>query len=144
MARLTLEQAQTIVTTALAKARETNSRPMTVAVLDEGGRLKAFASEDKSSLLRPEIAAGKAYGALIFGTGTRLLASLSTDKPNFFTAISGLAGGRAVPVPGGVIIRFEKETIGAVGISGDTSERDEECAIAGIEAAGCKGDPGPK
>jgi uncharacterized protein GlcG (DUF336 family) len=144
MSRLTLEQAQIIIRETLAKGRATNSRPLTVSVLDAGGHLKAFASEDQSSLLRPEIATGKAFGALIFGTGTRVLANLANERPYFFQAITTLAGGKAVPMPGGLTIRQDRQVIGAVGVSGDTPERDEECGLAGIEAAGLKGDTGPR
>lgn len=144
MAQLSLDEALTIIQAALSKGRETNARPLTVAVLDAGGHLKAFASEDQSSLLRPEIAVGKAYGALIFGTGTRLLAQLALDRPHFFQAICTLAGGKAVPMPGGLTIRKEREVIGAVGVSGDTPEHDEEYALAGVLSAGLKGDTGPR
>jgi uncharacterized protein GlcG (DUF336 family) len=140
---VTLAQASTIVDVALAKAREMNTNPMTVAVLDAGGHLVAFKREDRSGLLRFDIAFGKAWGALGMGFGTRTIADRAAKQTVFYTALTTISGGRLVPVPGGVLIRDAAgETVGAVGISGDTSDKDEVCAIAGIEAAGLKGDPG--
>jgi uncharacterized protein GlcG (DUF336 family) len=134
---LTLAQASTIVDAALAKARATGSAPLTVAVLDSGGHLVALKREDRSGILRPDIAIAKAWGALGMGFGTRELAERATKVPMFITAISAVSHGRLVPVPGGVLIKDGSgEVLGAVGISGDTSDRDESCAVAGIEAAG--------
>lgn len=140
---VTLAQASTIVDTALKKGRETKSAPLTVAVLDPGGHLVAFKREDKSGILRFDIAYGKAWGALGMGFGSRALFDRAAKNPGFFTALAAASGGRLVPNPGGVLIRNAAgDVIGAVGISGDTSDRDEMCAIAGIEAAGLKADPG--
>ena len=106
--------------------------------LEQGGQLKAFERQDGSSLLRPKIALGKAWGALGMGQNSRQLAEVATERPSFMTAAIAASGGRLVPVPGGVLLCevADGEICGAVGISGDTSELDEECAIAGIEAAG--------
>jgi uncharacterized protein GlcG (DUF336 family) len=143
MSTVTLAQASTIVDTALKKGRETNSAPLTVAVLDPGGHLVAFKREDKSGILRFDIAFGKAWGALGMGFGSRNLFDRASKNPGFFTALSAASGGRLVPNPGGVLIRDAGgDIVGCVGISGDTSDRDELCAIAGIEAAGLKADPG--
>jgi uncharacterized protein GlcG (DUF336 family) len=140
---VTLAQASTIVDVALKKGRETKSAPLTVAVLDPGGHLVAFKREDKSGILRFDIAYGKAWGALGMGFGSRALFDRAAKNPGFFTALAAASGGRLVPNPGGVLIRNQAgDVIGAVGISGDTSDRDELCAIAGIEAAGLKADPG--
>ena len=140
---VTLSQASTIVDVALKKGRETKSAPLTVAVLDPGGHLVAFKREDKSGILRFDIAYGKAWGALGMGFGSRALFDRAAKNPGFFTALAAASGGRLVPNPGGVLIRNQAgDVIGAVGISGDTSDRDELCAIAGIEAAGLKADPG--
>lgn len=139
---LTLDAARTIADTALAAARERGLKPLTVAVLDAGGALKALAREDGSSHMRPEIAQGKAYGAIAMGLGSRVLFNRAQEQPYFVQAMNALAGGRLVPVPGGVLIRHEGEIIGAVGITGDTSDNDEACAIAGIEAAGFTADGG--
>jgi len=143
MAHLTLAQASIIVDTALKKGRELNLAPLTVAVLDPGGQIKALKREDHSSLLRPEIAMGKAWGCLGMGFGGRELARRATNAPGFFAVLSTLSDGRMVPVPGGVLIRnAEGELLGAVGISGDASEQDELCAVAGIQAAGLRADTG--
>jgi uncharacterized protein GlcG (DUF336 family) len=133
---LTLAQASTIVDAALGKARDTSSAPLTVAVLDSGGHLVALKREDRSGILRPDIAIAKAWGALGMGFGTRELAERATKVPMFITAISAVSHGRLVPVPGGVLVKDGGEVLGAVGVSGDTSDRDECCAVAGIEAAG--------
>lgn len=143
MAYLTLAQASVIVDTALKKGRELNLAPLTVVVLDTGGQLKAVKREDHSSLLRPEIAMGKAWGCLGMGFGGRELARRAANAPAFFAVLSELSQGRMVPVPGGVLIRsLEGELLGAVGISGDASEQDEACALAGIQAAGLRADTG--
>ncbi|HSE77571.1 MAG TPA: heme-binding protein [Alphaproteobacteria bacterium] len=138
-----LEAAETIADTALAKGRELRLAPLTVAVLDAGGVLVVLKREDGSSLLRPEIAVGKAWGALAMGVGTRAIAARAAQAPAFIHAVTTLAGGRFVPVPGGVLIRYtDDEIVGAVGISGDSSDNDETCAVAGIVAAGFKADAG--
>ena len=146
MPGLTLEQAGAIVAAALRKGRETNCAPLAVAVLDEGGHLKAFAREDGAGIIRPQIAFGKAWGALGMGMGSRAFARRLADNPqqqSFFAALAAMSDGRVVPVPGGVLIRDAgRAVIGAVGISGDVSDKDEACAVAGIGAAGLKADPG--
>ena len=146
MTELSLEQAKTIVREALAHGRRSKLAPLTVAVLDAGGHLKCFASEDGSGILRGDIATAKAWGALGMGFGSRSLHRrvMESDKSRiFFTALGSVSAGRVVPVPGGVLIRDAAGTvIGAAGISGDSSEKDEACAVAGIEAAGLSADPG--
>ena len=143
MTVVTLAQASTIVDAALRKGRDTNCAPLTIAVLDAGGHLVAFKREDKSGLLRFDIAFGKAWGGLGMGFGSRTLAARAAKTPMFFTAPAAASEGRVVTNPGGVLIRNGGgDIVGAVGISGDTSDRDEACAIAGIEAAGLKADPG--
>lgn len=142
---LTLAQASTIVDAALAKARELGLAPMTVVVLDAGGHAVALKREDKSGILRVEIASGKAWGALGVGAGTRMLAERVTSGAvgaAFVNSIAAASGGRVVPVPGGVIIRSGGDIVGAVGVSGDLSDKDEACAIAGIQAAGLAFDTG--
>jgi len=136
---VTLAQASTVVDTALKKGRETNCAPLTVAVLDAGGHLVAFKREDKSGILRFDIAYGKAWGALGMGFGSRELADRASKNPLFFGVLANVSQGRLVPVPGGVLIKDAGGAVlGAVGISGDTSDKDEVCAVAGIEAAGLK------
>ena len=140
---LSLNKAQTILKTALASAREQNFKPLAIAVLDARGAIKMVAAEDGCSLKRSEIALGKAYGAVALGVGSRGLHKMSVDRPHFMAAVSHVVGGSLVPVPGGVLIRDAKgELVGAVGVSGDTSDNDEIAALAGIEAAGLKADTG--
>jgi len=140
---VTLAQASTIVDVALKKARDSNLAPLTVAVLDSGGHLVAFKREDKSGILRFDIAYGKAWGALGMGFGSRTLAGRAAKTPQFFTMLAAASHGRMVTNPGGVLIKDASGAIvGACGISGDTSDKDEMCAVAGIEAAGLKADPG--
>ena len=143
MSGLTLAQASTIVDAALKKGRELSLAPLTVVVLDAGGHMVALKREDRSGILRVEIATGKAFGALGMGFGSRVMFERSDKQPVFVTALAAVSGGRMVPVPGGVIIRDGTgEIIGAVGISGDVSDQDEACAVAGIQAAGLKAEPG--
>ncbi|MCX5907263.1 MAG: heme-binding protein [Deltaproteobacteria bacterium] len=140
---LTLEASSLIADKSIEKGREMAFAPLTVVVLDAGGQIKVVKREDGASLLRPEIAQGKAWGVLGMGFGGRELARRAAKMPAFFGALSDLSGGRMVPVPGGVLIRsLSGEIVGAVGISGDTSENDELCAVHGINAAGLKADTG--
>ena len=132
---LSLKQAQTIVDATLKKGREKNMRPLTVAVLDGRGCLIAFAMED-GGLLREVVAKGKAYGALGMGRSSRDLEQLAKDRPHFMNAIIEASGGKLIPVPGGVLIKKDGAIVGAVGVSGDTSDNDEIAGVAGIEAAG--------
>ncbi len=143
MSSITLAQASTIVDVALKKGRELNLKPLVVAVLDAGGHLVAYKREDKSAILRFEIASAKAYGALGMGFGSRGLFERAQKNTLFVDALEVLSKGRVMPVPGGVLIQDQTgTTVGAVGISGDVSDNDEACAIAGIEAAGLKYDTG--
>jgi dihydrofolate reductase len=139
MPRLILAQASTIVDAALAKGRELKLLPLTVVVLDAGGHLVALKREDGSGIARVEIATGKAWGGLGMGVGSRELFERWQKAPMFVIGYAAASGGRMMPVPGGVLIKdASDEIIGAVGISGDTSDNDETCCVAGIEAAGLK------
>lgn len=133
--KLTLDKASIIADRALAKARELKYRPMCVAVLDEGGYIKALKREDGASILRPQIAIGKAWGAIGMGESSRQLGERLKDRPSFLAALSDMSDGKVVPVPGGVLILQDGAIIGAVGVSGGTAEEDERCAIEGITAA---------
>lgn len=144
MSNVTLEQAATIVDTALAKGRELKMQPLTIVVLDAGGHAVAMKRENDSSILRPQIAHGKAYGALAMGQPSRVLFKRAKDNPAFFNALSDLCNGAMVPNPGGVLIRDAAgKIIGAVGASGDTGDNDEIAVVAGIRAAGLTPDTGP-
>jgi uncharacterized protein GlcG (DUF336 family) len=136
--KLNLEQASIIVDRALAKAREMKFRPLCVAVLDDGGILKGLKREDGASILRPQIALGKAWGAIGMGESSRSLAERLKERPAFLGALSDMSGGKVVPVPGGVLIMDGNTVIGAGGASGGTADEDELCVVAGIEAAGLK------
>jgi len=143
MADLTLDVARKILDTALAKGVEKKLKPLVVAVLDARGCVKVSAAQDGTSLLRGEIAHGKAYGALALGMGSRALFQRAQEQAYFIGAVNTLAQGRMVPVPGGVLILDDNGALlGAVGVSGDTSDNDEICALAGIEAAGLKANTG--
>ena len=143
MQSLTLAQASTIVDVALKTGRDKKFQPLSVAVLDAGGHLVAFKREDKSGILRFDIAFGKAWGALGMGLGSRTLAERAANTPQFFTMLAAVSQGRMVCNPAGVLIRdADGDVIGAVGISGDSSDKDEVCAVAGIAAAGLKADTG--
>jgi uncharacterized protein GlcG (DUF336 family) len=140
---VTLAQASTIVDAVLKKARELKQMPQTVAVLDPGGHIVCAKREDGSGIIRFEVAVGKAYGALGMGWGSRTMMERAAQNPNFLTSIVAASEGRLVPNPGGVLIRDAgNQIVGAVGISGDTGDNDEIVAVAGIEAAGLKADPG--
>ncbi|SDP42291.1 Uncharacterized conserved protein GlcG, DUF336 family [Phyllobacterium sp. YR620] len=143
MAYITLSKANTIIKAALAKGAEAGMRPLSVTVLDAGGHLKAFQKQDGSSMLRFEIAFGKAYGALAIGAGSRTVEKFAKERPHFMEGLVASSGGNVIPVAGGVLVKNPKgEVIGAVGISGDTSDNDETAAIAGVEAAGFVADGG--
>ena len=134
MPELTLAAAQTIVAEALAHARREGRKPLAVAVLDSRGAIKAAAAEDGTSLKRFEVAHGKAYGALALGMGSRAIGKRAEQQPTFVAAVSHVTGGALVPVPGGVLIISDGRV--AVGVSGDTSDNDEQAALAGIAASG--------
>lgn len=137
MTMITLAQANTIATAALAKGRAMGLKPLTVAVLDAGGHLIALQREDGSSNMRPQIAIGKAGGALALGLSSRKIADMAVDRPTFVASLTGLAPQGLIPAAGGVIvIDAAGATLGAVGITGDLSDNDEACALAGIAAAG--------
>lgn len=132
-----LEHASQIVDEALRIGRSESMLPLTVVVLDSGGHMVAVKREDGSGIFRIEVANAKAYGALGMGVSTRLMGQRLADRPVFGNALNGLSNGQWVPVPGGVLIRNEQgHVIGSVGISGDTSDRDEFAAINAVKKAG--------
>ncbi|MDE8346405.1 MAG: heme-binding protein [Acidocella sp.] len=139
---LTLAAAQKIVDVATGHAVENGFKPMAIGVLDARGALKAFIAQDGTSLKRAEIALAKAHGAVALGMGSRALMARAESQGYFIAAATAAIGGSLVPVPGGVLIKSEGIIIGAVGISGDTSDNDEAAAFAGIRAAGFVADGG--
>ena len=137
-----LEQASEIVDTALEIGRREGMLPLTVVVLDAGGHMVAVKREDGSGIFRIEVANAKAYGALGMGVSTRLMGQRLADRPVFGASLNGLSDGRWVPVPGGVLVRnSDGQVIGSVGISGDTSFKDEFAAINAIREAGYYPEP---
>lgn len=139
---LSLEKAEQIIESTLVIARRESLLPLTVVVLDSGGRLVAMKSQDGSGLLRFDVAFGKAWGSLGMGISSRLIRDRLSARPQFQNALMVASDGQMVPVPGGVLIEDENGiTIGAVGISGDTSEKDEYCAITSIQDAGYGSEP---
>src|ERR1700722_8546818 len=137
MISLSLQQAEGIVDAGLDRARELGLKPLTIAVLDAGGHLVAFKRQDRSGILRPEIAQGKAWGALGMGLGGRDLARRAEMAPAFYVALASASHGRLIPAIGGVLILdVSGEIVGAVGISGDQPGNDEACAVYGIDQAG--------
>ncbi len=138
-----LSAAQKILEAALGFAGEQGFKPIAAGVIDARGALKAFAAQDGTSLKRGEIALAKANGAIALGMGSRALMKRAEQQGYFITAATAAIGGSLVPVPGGVLIKDDAGAlIGAVGVSGDTSDNDEAAAIAGIKAAGFTPDPG--
>ena len=135
---LSLDEARAIIAGAFAKAAELGLKPLAVAVLDAGGHIRAIERQDGASMHRPEIAIGKAYGALAMGLGSRALAERGKERGAvFLDAVNGRIGGRLIPAPGGVLVKDAAgNVIAAVGISGDASDRDEACAVAGITGVG--------
>jgi len=140
---INLETARSVISAARARAREEGFKPLTVVVLDSGAHVVAVEREDGSSIKRFEIAFGKAHGALALGMGSRAIMARAEQQPYFIAAATSAVGGSLVPVPGGVLVRDEAGAlVGAVGVSGDTSDNDETAAVAGIEAAGLVAQPG--
>lgn len=134
---ITLDQAKVMIDVARQKGREMGLKPLSVVVLDAGGHLLAFEREDGASPGRFEIARGKAYGAVMLGLPGSAQMARAEGQAYFMAAMNGAFGGKVVPVPGGVLVRDAAgAVIGAVGVTGDTSENDAEAAVAGIEAAG--------
>jgi uncharacterized protein GlcG (DUF336 family) len=142
MAVITLRKCRTIIRKALEKGRELELKPLSAIVLDAGGHVLAFEREDGASPGRFQIALGKAYGSVMLGMGGRAQMARAEDQAYFIAAVNGAYGGKLIPVPGGVLVRDKTgAVIGAVGVTGDTSENDVLAALAGIESAGFTGEP---
>lgn len=137
MAKVTLEQANTIIASGQAKGREMGIGPLTIVVLDDGGHLVSMQREDKSGILRFEIAFGKAWGGLAIGRSSRANEADILTREHFGVALAAASNGRIIPVAGGILILDDAGNVaGAVGVTGDSSDNDEACAVAGVEAAG--------
>ncbi len=133
---LTLEEARSIIAATRAKGREMGLKPLSVVILDAGGHVLAFEREDGAAPGRFGIAQGKAYGAVMLGMAGRAQMARAEAQAYFMAAVNGVYGGKVVPVPGGVLLRRAGEVIGAIGVTGDTSDNDAEAALAGAAAAG--------
>ncbi|MFA8386264.1 MAG: heme-binding protein [Pelagibaca sp.] len=139
---MNLKLANDLISSALDHRRTHGLKPLTIAVIDAGGHLVALQREDGTSNLRAAIAQGKAKGAVAMGLGSRALFTRAQEQPYFIDAMNALNGGALVPVPGGVLIRRDGALIGAIGITGDSSDNDETCAVAAIEAQGLTAETG--
>jgi uncharacterized protein GlcG (DUF336 family) len=138
---ISLRKARTIIRKALEKGRELELKPLSVVVLDAGGNVQAFEREDGAAPGRFAIAQGKAYGSVMLGMAGTAQMARAEGQAYFMAAVNGVYGGQVIPVPGGVLVHGKKgEVIGAVGVTGDTSDNDAIAALAGIEAAGLTGE----
>jgi uncharacterized protein GlcG (DUF336 family) len=133
---ISLDQARVMIEVTRARGREMGLKPLSVVVLDAGGHVLAFEREDGASPGRFEIARGKAYGAVMLGMPGSAQMARAEQQAYFMAAVNGAYGGKVVPVPGGVLVVGDGAVIGAVGVTGDTSDNDAAAAVAGIEAAG--------
>jgi uncharacterized protein GlcG (DUF336 family) len=135
VANISLSMAQMAIEASIAEGRRLNLKPITVAILDAGGHLVALARENGSSNLRPKIAIAKASGALALGVSSRQIGEMAVERPTFIAAAAGLASEGLIPAAGGLLIQNSDGTvIGAIGVTGDTSDNDEICALAGLAA----------
>jgi uncharacterized protein GlcG (DUF336 family) len=142
MNEIGLADAQRIVAATLARKNAAAGKPLAVAVVDDAGNIKVVVREDGATMFRTDIAFGKAWGAVAMGAPSRTIAEVAQRSPNFVAALAAASGGKIIPVPGGVLIRDSNgKMLGAVGVSGDSSDRDEAFAIAGVAAAGLQPDP---
>jgi uncharacterized protein GlcG (DUF336 family) len=134
---ITLDQARTLIAATRSKGREMSLNPLTIVILDSGGHLVAMEREDGSGYGRPDVASGKAAGALAMGVSSRKLGDMAADRPQFMAALSAAWNGRLIPAAGGVLVKDDAgNLLGAIGVSGDLSDKDEEAAFAGVAAAG--------
>ena len=138
MHRLTLAQANAMIDAAFAKGAELGLKPLTVTIHDPGGHMIACQRQDGASTMRVKLAGGKACGALALGVSSRKIGDMALERPHFVAAVDAMAEGGMVPAAGGVIVSDGQDIVGAVGVTGDTSDNDEACALAAIEAQGLK------
>ena len=143
MTEITLEQANIIIESAHKESAQRKLAPLTIAILDAGGHLKSLSRADGASLMRPQIAIAKAWGAIGVGVSSRKLGEMGEERPMFMNALTNIADQKLLPVPGGVLVRdSDNNIIGSVGVTGDLSDEDEHCAIVGIQVAGLNADAG--
>jgi len=141
MSALSLRKARTIIRKTLEHGKAQGFRPLSAVILDEGGNVKAFEREDDASPGRFAIAHGKAYGAIMLGMSGSAQKARAEEQAYMMQALNGVFGGQVIPVPGGIILRDKRgRIVGAMGVTGDTSENDAESGMAGIEASGLIGE----
>ena len=138
MADITLNQADLIIDATLARGTESKLRPLSAAVLDNGGNVKAFKKQDGGSIMRLEMAFGKAYASLSLGRASRRILERAQERPIFMDYLIKASNGKIFPEGGGVLIRSAEGEV--IGVTGDTQDQDEDCALVGIKAAGLKSD----
>lgn len=138
MNRIALDQANRIISGIFQKGAEMKLKPLSAVVLDPGGHVIAFQRQDGASIMRFQIAAGKAFGALGLGVPSRKIGEMAAERPSFVASLGPIMPQGLIPAAGGILVMGEGEVIGAVGVTGDTSDNDEACALAGIAAAGLK------
>jgi len=139
MHRLNLSQANALIDAALTKGAELGLKPLTITVHDPGGHLIACQRQDGASNMRVKLAGGKACGALALGVSSRTIGELAIERPHFIASVDTMSEGGMVPAAGGVIVCDDGGTVlGAIGVTGDTSDNDEACALAAIAAVGLK------
>lgn len=136
MSAITLDQARIMIAETRAKGAAMNLKPLSVVVLDAGGHVLAFEREDGAAPGRFDIAQGKAYGAVMLGMPGSAQMARAEQQAYFMAAVNGVYGGKTIPVPGGVLIKRDGAIVGAIGVTGDTSDNDAEAAVAGVQAAG--------
>ena len=140
MTQITAAQARTIIEVAMKTGADKGFKPLSVVILDAGGHVKAFERADGAAPGRYGIAHGKAYGAVMLGMPGSAQMARAEAQPYFMAAVNGVYGGQVVPVPGGVLVKADGVVIGAVGVTGDTSDNDVVAAMAGLDAAGLTGE----
>ena len=139
MHRLNLAQSNALIDAAFAKGAELGLKPLTVTIHDPGGHLIACQRQDGASNMRVKLAGGKASGALALGVSSRTIGDMAVDRPHFIASVDTMSEGGMVPAAGGVIVcDAGGQVIGAIGVTGDTSDNDEACALAAIESQGLK------
>lgn len=139
MSKITLQQANTIIEKAFAKAKETKVKPLAVVVLDDAGHVVAAQRQDTATMFRFDVALGKAWSAVAMSCSSRALSARAKENPNFMITLAATAQGKFLPQPGAVLIKDAAGNIlGAAGASGGTGDEDEACCAYGAEQAGLK------
>lgn len=137
MTTITLAQAEIMIDAVFAEARRSNNKPMAVAVTDQGGSVIAFKKEDDSSMMRFEMAHGKCYASLAMGRSSSLVRYRAEERPMFMDYIIKASDNKIFAEDGGMLVRnSDGALLGAIGVTGERPERDEELAVFAIHQAG--------